>query len=210
MISIADKITEAHITASPSIGSIAPLYLYQNAFGKEEASPNFDKANLNKLTRNLTVKPTPLQVFDYCYGALYDPGYREKYDKFLKRDYPRVPVIENETAFGKCISVGGQLRRLHLMQTNADVAAAEPEFVGGDSVIGTVKYINGELFINKTAKITGVAENVWNYYVCGYQVLAKWFKSRKGEAFDFEKFQHIRKVVRILNKTIELQKELTV
>jgi predicted helicase len=116
-----------------------------------------------------------------------------------------VPIIENEKQFIKYVSAGKRLRELHLMQTNAQI---DLQIDGKDLEIGTIKYTNSELWINKTTKIMGIPPEVYNYYIGGYQVIAKWFKSHKGEDLTIEKFDHIKKVAAILAETITVQEQL--
>jgi predicted helicase len=203
---IVNSITDNSINISQSSGvcSVAPLFIKGSDL-INEFTPNFNPKQLDKLTQNLTTKPTQIQVFDYCYGVLYDPNYREKYNEFLKRDYPKVPIIENETMFKKYTAAGEKLRKLHLMQTNAEL---DLQIDGGDLEIGAIKYINSELWINKTTKIIGIPNEVYNYFIGGYQVLSKWFKNHKGEELTIENFEHIKKVAGILAETIKVQKEI--
>ncbi|MGI5842521.1 MAG: type ISP restriction/modification enzyme, partial [Christensenellales bacterium] len=204
MICVTDKIVDAHITSAPSIASVLPLYINSAGLIKEQ-TPNFNVEYLDKLTQNLKTKPTPQEVFDYCYGALYDPIYREKYNEFLKRDYPKVPIIEDEIMFTKYKGAGERLRKLHLMQTDTKLELA---LDGENLAIESIKYVDGKLSINKTTKITGIPQNVWDYYIGGYKVIDKWFKSHKGEELGIEKFTHIQRVVGILAETIKIQDEL--
>ena len=38
----------------------------------------------------------------------------EEYKDFLKADYPKVPIIENDEMFKKYVNIGSKLRELHL------------------------------------------------------------------------------------------------
>jgi len=209
MISITDKITEARITVAQTAGicSVAPLYIAPTDLVKEW-TPNFNKEQYDKLTQNLKVKPTAIEVFDYCYGVLYDPVYRGKYNEFLKRDFPKIPIIENETAFAAYKSAGERLRKLHLMQTDVklDLTIAPTNAV--NLKIEAIKYADAKLQINKETAIIGISPEVWNYYIGGYQVLDKWFKSHKGDELDIEKFTHIQRVAGIITETIKVQEGL--
>jgi len=49
---------------------------------------------------------------------------------------------------------------------------------------------------------------VWNYYIGGYQVLDKWFKSHKSETMSIGDFDHIANVVGLLAETIKIQGNL--
>ncbi|MCL2484186.1 MAG: hypothetical protein FWE79_02210, partial [Firmicutes bacterium] len=201
MVFVSDKIIDKGLLDVVHQAYISPLYNAPSGLEKEW-TPNFNKEQLDKLTQNLKNKPTPIEIFDYCYGVLYDPTYREKYNEFLKRDFPRVPVIENEKTFDKYKNIGKLLRELHLMQTEAKFNLV---ITGTNLKIDLVKYTNGKLHINKETTIAGIPQNVWNYFIGGYQVLDKWFKSHKGEELDIGKFNHIQKVVGILAETIKLQ-----
>ncbi|AUS70618.1 type ISP restriction/modification enzyme [Lactococcus lactis] len=198
---ISDRIIDKNFTGFQT--NLAPLYLYNDL--SDSWTPNFNEKVLSVLTEHLSALIEPIDVFDYCYGLLYSSVYRKKYNEFLKRDYPRVAIPENEEVFSKYVTAGRRLRKLHLMQTDH---SADLEIVQDDCknmLIEAIKYKDGALNINKNTKILGIPENVLAYRIGGYQVLDKWFKSHKGELFDLEKFEHICKVVAILAETIEVQ-----
>jgi len=71
--------------------------------------------------------------------------------------------------------------------------------------IGSIKYENGVLFLNKNKRAQGIPEAFWSNYIGGYKVMSKWFKSRKDETFDIEKMRHIENVVGALAETIGIQ-----
>ena len=146
-------------------------------------------------------------MFDYCYGILYDIKYRERYNEFLKRDYPRVPIIENKEIFDKYVIAGNKLRKLHLMETNI-VKDLSIESSDNNLLIEQVKYINGKLYINKNTAIIGLTDEILNYYIGGYQVIDKWLKSHKGETLNYENFNHIKKIAGIVEETIKIQSNL--
>lgn len=201
---VSNTITEVRIfSAQTDYTYIAPLYLYNEL--SNDWTPNFNEKVLSVLTKKLSATPSAIDIFDYCYGVLYDPTYREKYNEFLKRDYPRVPVITDEATFEKYVTAGSRLRKLHLMQTDAQVELTLEPNDAKNMTIEAIKYKDGVLNINKNKQILGISEAVWNYRVGGYQVLDKWLKSHKGEVFDIDKYEHICKVVGVLAETIEVQ-----
>jgi predicted helicase len=61
-------------------------------------------------------KFTPEDLFDYIYAVLHSPSYREKYNEFLKIDFPRVPITEDKEIFWKLVEKGSELRKWHLME----------------------------------------------------------------------------------------------
>jgi predicted helicase len=58
----------------------------------------------------------PLDLFDYIYAVLHSPAYRETYREFLKIDFPRIPYPAAKKTFWKLAALGGELRRLHLLE----------------------------------------------------------------------------------------------
>lgn len=209
-------------SAMCEITYIAPLYLRsETELTGESWNVNLDDDVLNRLTQHLTIKPTPIEVFDYVYCILHDPVYCEKYGQYLCRDFPRVPIINipkeertekeffvSEELYAEYVSVGKQLRNLHLMQSKVPAELSLEPNTPDDMEIGTVKYKNDVLHLNNSKRIIGISKDVWKYQIGGYQVLDKWFKEHKGETLTINAFNHIENVVGILTETIKLQEHL--
>jgi len=217
-----NSIVDGHFIDYPtkSAAYVAPLYLRPQGI-EVDWRANFNETDFKQLVNNLSFEADPLQVFDYIYGILYDPHYREKYAEFLKRDFPRVPVIADPKAidnpdafyvseehFWQYVDAGSRLRRLHLLQDRKPLTLTIEPNDSEDLEIGAIKYIDGVLHLNKNKRIHGIPEDVWNYYIGGYQVLPKWFKSHKGEQLDINNFTHIETVAGALAETINIQQEL--
>ena len=64
-------------------------------------------------------RPTEVKVFDYIYGVLHSPDYRETYKEFLKIEFPRIPYPASPEVFKHVSEKGEALRRLHLMEASA-------------------------------------------------------------------------------------------
>jgi len=82
---------------------------------------------------------------------------------------------------------------------------------GGDNLVdsGYSKYINNSVIINKKCdKFLGVPDEVWNFYIGGYQVCQKWLKDRKNRHLTQEDINHYQKVVVALSETINLMREI--
>lgn len=209
-------------SAMCEITYIAPLYLRsESGFTEGTWTANLNEEAFNKLTRHMPVKPTPIEVFDYVYGILHDPVYCEKYEQYLCRDFPRVPVINepeeeraedaffvSEELYKEYVSVGERLRKLHLMQTKQPAEIALDPNTADDIEIGAIKYKNGVLQLNANKQITGISQAVWEYQIGGHQVLDKWFKEHKGEVLTIDAFTHIENVVGLLEETIKLREYL--
>ncbi len=204
MAFITNKIVDAHITAAPTIATVIPFMIKDNTLGNYA---NFNKDYLDKLVANLKSTPTDLEIFDYCYGILFDNNYRNKYKSFLKQDYPKIPIIQNDDMLKKYAKLGESLRNLHLMKTNIQKDLSI-ESSNNNLLIEMSKYENGTIIINKDTKIKGIPESVYNYYLCGYQVIDKWFKSHKGEILTLDCFNQIKRMIGIIEETIRLQNEI--
>jgi predicted helicase len=123
-------------------------------------------------------RPNEVAIFDYIYGVLHCPAYRETYREFLKIDFPRVPYPASPEVFRDVQEKGTELRRLHLME-DAAVGETPYPFTGeGDPVVGKVAYENGAVFINDTQCFENVPAVAWEFYIGGYQPAQKWLKDR--------------------------------
>lgn len=209
MVFVTDKITESCYltTQTAGIATVCPLYIAPNNLLKERAV-NFNITQLNTLTKNLTKEADELDVFNYCYGILYSPAYRKKFNELLKLDYPKVPIPATQEEFDKYATAGKRLIELHLMKANASKDLSLEFDEAQNLTIEQVKYNDGKVYISKVTAICGITEDVWNYYIGGYQIIDKWLKSHKGEVLDYDKFNHLKKIIAIVEETIKIQEEL--
>lgn len=160
---------------------------------------------------------TPEQIFDYIYGVLHTPSYREKYKEFLKIDFPRIPYPENKEDFERIVSIGNKLRKLHLMEEIPPQATSFD--IEGDNAVSEIRFekeipdqvgddISGKVYINKTQYFGNVPELAWNFYIGGYQPAQKWLKDRKNRTLTFDDISHYRKIIAILIETQNLMQKL--
>ena len=152
--------------------------------------------------------PDEVAIFDYIYGVLHCPTYRETYKEFLKIDFPRVPYPASPVVFWDVLAKGTLLRKLHLME-DAAIGPAPYKFTGaGDSVVGKVRFEGGRVAINAAQGFDGVPEIAWNFYIGGYQPAQKWLKDRKGRALSFDDIKHYQKIIKILSETDRIMKTI--
>lgn len=85
---------------------------------------------------------TPLDLLDYIYAVLHSPSYREKYKEFLKIDFPRVPYPKDADTFWKLVNLGGELREIHLLETDLPLITHYP--IDGKNVVEKVQFISNE------------------------------------------------------------------
>ena len=207
-----NRISDINLIASAGKlggGNVFPLYLYptdgEEKLG-ETRKPNLDEKIWHKIDKCTKLETTPEHVFDYIYGVLHTPSYREKYREFLKIDFPRIPYPENKEEFERIGSIGNKLRKLHLME---EIPPQATSFgIEGDNVVSEIRFEKEKVFINKTQYFANVPELAWNFYIGGYQPAQKWLKDRKNRTLTYDDISHYRKIIAILIETHNLMQEL--
>lgn len=165
-------------------------------------------AQLNESHFNSTELFAPIDLLDYIYAVLHSPNYREKYKEFLKIDFPRVSFEVSQKTFWELVNLGRKLRKLHLME-NINIAIADYGFDGeGNNTVQKVGFQNERVYINSTQYFKNVSEEVWNFHIGGYQPAQKWLKDRKSRQLLLEDLSHYRKIILVLQRTIEIMREL--
>jgi len=166
------------------------------------------KAGFRSATRD--ERPVEVKVFDYIYGVLHSPAYRETYAEFLKIDYPRIPYPPSPAVFRRVSEKGEQIRRLHLMEPAAIGDTPYPYRGDGDDVVasGYPKFESGKVHINKDQYFADVPEIAWGFHIGGYQPAQKWLKDRRGRSLSWDDIGHYQKIVKILAETDRVMKEI--
>jgi len=209
-----------------------PLYLYQqqktepifngqkqlDLIGKQSKLDEQKKNKISNIKKEIlellkikykkAVKPE--EVFNYIYAILYSNKYRQKYQEFLKIDFPRVPFTADYKLFKELSGLGKELIDLHLLKSKKlNKTVAKFEGIGLNEVKKR-EYDKKEkkLYINDQQYFAGIEIEVWEYYIGGYQVLDKWIKDRVGRNLSREEAEYYLKVITSLQNTIELQKEV--
>jgi len=176
----------------------------------------------------------PEDILHYVYAVFHSPGYRERYAEFLKRDFPRVPLTADRKLFKRLCALGGELVKLHLLESEALSKPTTRFPVPGDNSVskGFPKYLppgggkgdgpppkrgqspfppetaSGRVHINKDQYFECIAPEVWAFQVGGYQVCEKWLKDRVGRRLSLDDLEHYQKVVAAIAETIRLMSEI--
>jgi predicted helicase len=155
-------------------------------------------------------RPSEVKVFDYIYGVLHSPTYRETFAEFLKTDFPRIPYPPSPEVFRNVSEKGEQLRRLHLMEPGAVGEANYPYRGDGDDAVasGYPKWESGCVYISKDQYFENVPKLAWEFYIGGYQPAQKWLKDRRGRLLSFEDITQYQRIVKILVQTDRIMKEI--
>jgi hypothetical protein len=151
---------------------------------------------------------TPIDILDYIYAVLHSSTYREKYKEFLKIDFPRVPYPKDAETFWKMVKLGGEIRRIHLLESPTIEKYITQYPIDGDNIVTKTKYEDGKVYINDTQYFDNVPQIAWDIYIGGYQPAQKWLKDRKGRVLDFEDILHYQKIIVALGETDRLMQEI--
>lgn len=149
----------------------------------------------------------PEDIFDYIYGVLHSPLYREKYKEFLKVDFPRIPYPKNKAEFEHYMECGHQLRELHLMHdlpTDLNISFDIP----GSGIVEQIRPIPNKddgysysIYINDSQFFSAVPTDAWEMYIGGYQPAQKWLKDRRGRTLTSDEIKHYEKIIYVLTET---------
>ncbi len=192
-----------------------PLYIYP---GENELSQNkiinidpklFKK--LQNIAKNSTKgEPQEQDMFDYVYGVLHAPKYRQTYVEFLSIDFPRIPWPSSSEEFWDISAKGSILRSLHLSDP-AVIGATPFQFRGnGDNIVRYVDFDEGKVWINPNQYFDNVSEVAWNMYVGGYQPCQYWLKKRKNRELNFDDVKQYQRIIKISTETDRIMKLITI
>ncbi len=237
--------------SNKGITSFAPLYIYpskqeieQGLYKTGDREPNLSPSFIKNMEQALGMRCIndgrgdlyrtfgPEDALHYIYAVFHSPEYRERYDQFLRADFPRVPLTDDVELFRELTGLGQRLTAVHLMETSAQDQSSVRYPVSGDDVIekGHPKYVapgnvppgqkapikRGRVYISRDNQrsvkrgqyFDGIAPDVWKFRVGGYQPLDKWIRDRRGRALSFDELIHYRSIVVSVEETIRLVAEI--
>ncbi len=212
-------------------GNFFPLYLYSETIEQNlQRAPNLNQEIISQVAKTIGLIYTnekeetkdtfaPIDVLDYIYAVLYSPMYREKYNEFLKIDFPRVPYPKDQETFWQLVKLGGEIRHIHLLESAKveEYITSYPQ--DGDNritrklgnsdweLIDTEKQL-GCIWINDEQYFENIPLIAWEFYIGGYQPAQKWLKDRRERQLSFEDILHYQKIIVALSETDRIMKEI--
>ncbi len=190
--------------------------LYHNPNYTENFTPEFR----GFIDKHYNHSFEPLEILGYIYALLYSPNYRKRYEGFLKIDYPKILFTENKDLFRALSLLGIELIGLHVLNQESLNYSFEKL---KDDTIGVSGYKEAHernpiisqkpshnepekrLYINHSAYFSGVSQEIYDYRIGGYCVLDKYLKSHKNETCGFD---YVTNIIKVIARTIEIQKTL--
>ncbi|GAA9892260.1 DNA methyltransferase [Helicobacter pylori] len=190
-----------------------PLYQFRDPNYTENFTPEFR----GFIDKHYNHSFEPLEILGYIYALLYSPNYRKHYEGFLKNDYPKILFTENKDLFRALSLLGIELIGLHVLNQESlnysfeklkDATIGESCYIKAherNSIIKKPSHNEQRLYINHSAYFSGVSQEIYDYRIGGYCVLDKYLKSHKNESC---KFDYVTCIIKIIARTIEIQKTL--
>ncbi|WP_208389857.1 type ISP restriction/modification enzyme, partial [Helicobacter pylori] len=213
---VSNKISDLRTWTCPGMeGGDYVNPLYHNPNYTENFTPEFRSF----IDKHYNHHFEPLEVLGYIYALLYSPNYRKRYEDFLKADYPKILFTNNKDLFRALSLLGIELIGLHVLNQESlnysfeklkDATIGEScykEVHDRNPIIKKLSHNEPEqrLYINHSAYFRGVSKEIYHYMIGGYGVLDKYLKSHKDEPCDFD---HVSNIIKIIARTIEIQKTL--
>ncbi len=211
---VSNKISDLRTWTCPGMeGGDYVNPLYHNPNYTENFTPEFR----DFIDKHYNHSFEPLEVLGYIYALLYSPNYRKRYEDFLKADYPKILFTKNKDLFRALSLLGIELIGLHVLNQESLNYSFEKL---KDATIGESCYKDERnpiikkpshnepekrLYINHSAYFVGVSQEIYDYRIGGYCVLDKYLKSHKNEPCDFD---HVTHIIKVIVRTIEIQKTL--
>ncbi|MBH0302086.1 N-6 DNA methylase [Helicobacter pylori] len=213
---VSNKISDLRTWTCPGMEGgdyVNPLYHSPNY------TENFTPEFRSFIDKHYSHSFEPLEVLGYIYALLYSPNYRKRYEDFLKADYPKILFTNNKDLFRALSLLGIELIGLHVLNQESlnhsfeklkDATIGEScykESHDCNPIIKKPSHNEPEqrLYINHSAYFRGVSQEIYDYRIGGYVVLDKYLKSHKNEPCDFD---HVTNIIKVIARTIEIQKTL--
>ena len=248
---VSKHITQHHTVSIKEVNYLYPLYIYpseqeiaQGLYKAGDRQPNLAPEFTDEIEQRTGLRFIsdgkgdmretlgPEDVLHYIYAVFHSPAYRERYDQFLRSDFPRVPIPDDPDLFRALARIGRRLTDIHLMNSNALSPSPIGFSVTGDNIIESAhpKYYapdekppgesepleTGRVYVSKSNKrsgkrgqyFDGISPEVWEFRIGGYQPMEKWLKDRKGRTLSFNDLDHYRRIAAAIEETILLMEEV--
>lgn len=144
----------------------------------------------------------------YLYAILFSTQYRTRYFEFLKRDFPRIPFITDQTLFDKLVQLGETLIQIHLPSDHFEPSSTIQSNISNDDTLkrGFPIYRDEYIFIAPEKWFYQIEKELWDFRIGKFQVCHKWLKDREGRKLTTEEILHYHNILLVLKKTIHVMK----
>jgi hypothetical protein len=141
------------------------------------------KSNINM--PSLPFIATPDEVFYYIYGILWSESYRQRYNEYLVKQYPRIPFPKDPHLFKEMSVKGKELAEIHLLHLHPDSKFTIADHSPNEWTIKNFEYNATDQKIYFDAKKTapfwigGIDPEIWKFSIGEIPQLKQFLDSRK-------------------------------
>jgi predicted helicase len=170
MALVTNLINDYHLVGAGANSQTFPYYTYdEDGTNRRE---NITDWALARFQAAYGPEVTKRDIFHYVYGLLHHPAYRERYAANLRRELPRLPLLEGAAAFRRCAEIGERLMALHLGYEDAALYplrwVEHPDASADGRVTFHVKKMKlspnrDAVIVNETLTLEGVPPECFEY-----------------------------------------------
>jgi predicted helicase len=177
-----------------------------------ESSPNF-------IVPQLGFNPSRFDFLAYVYAILHSEIYRKRYNEFLLKEFPKIPITKNEGLFKEMASLGSELINAHLLRNPVSSTCIIHTGSSTDWTIEKVSYAEAEqrIYLDKPNRskrpqdriyIEKITQEQWNYTIGCEKQLSKFLESRVGSKLSNFDIEYLFKICTAIEKTLVLKREI--
>ena len=216
---VSSQITEAKCGESTTQSAVFPVFWHEEIFGKVKTKTNFQSLIIDSIQSKimksfvLHKKDKDEKQFDsydliyYIYAVLYSDKYRDFYREELAVGFPRIQYPKSAKYFEQLSALGKELCQLHLRKADIHMDQNISAMLEGQT-IEFYKYKEDSISISRECCIPKICEEVWNFSMCGYPVIQKWLKDRKGRTISKIEADNLLENISIIKETIKIVKKI--
>jgi predicted helicase len=187
---ISDRIADVQLMAN---GQCFPLYWYEKVedcgqlFGTDGAAQYVRRDGVSdflfgKAREKYGHSVTKEDIFYYIYGILHHPKYRRDFADDLKKELPRLPLIQGAEKFKAFTKAGRELAELHI---NYEAVPPSPDVIvtgsKADSRVQKMRFPKkgqkDTIIYNHFITISNIPEKAYDYVVNGKSAI-EWVMER--------------------------------
>ncbi len=160
-----------------------------------------------------------IELLAYVYAVLHSEIYRQRYNEFLLKEFPRVPITKNEDLFKRMASLGSELINAHLLRNPVSSKYMLHTGSSTDWSIEKISYAETELriYLDKSIKSKKTQERIylekitpeqWNYTIGSEKQLSKFLESRVGSKLSEFDIEYLIKICVAIENSLELKRQI--
>jgi predicted helicase len=151
----------------------------EDYYARRDGISDFILEQARKLYGNRTAKE---DVFYYVYAFLHNPDYREQFASDLKKQLPRIPLIDDSVDFWKHVKSGREFADLHLhYEDHADESPVTVEFGTTNYEVTKMRFPSKDdksrIIYNPFITISDIPAGAYEYVVNGKSAI-EWVMER--------------------------------